>query len=215
MRHHAGRAPSSQSAHRSAAPPPRYPFSVPTPRLSEGLPITTACMVCAVRSRLAVARWLRSPAQDPQLWARGRAPAGGRPPAGRQLGVRSRLGIHRPPARCGQPRRLPGGNDAAAVSHHRHTPGEAELSGKPTVSQAGRRRSWPSAMAAPRAQPLHGHPGLIRAGAAGCGRRRSQRGRRAGRRNARATVCDVARRAVRDRLPGRRPRRSAVSHRQR
>jgi len=62
--------------------------------------------LCSQESRLAVARWLRSPAQDPQLWAW--ACTCRRPPAGRQPGVQ-RLGKHRPPARCGQPRRLPGG----------------------------------------------------------------------------------------------------------
>jgi hypothetical protein len=47
--HHACR----QRSDRSTAPPPRYPSSAPTPGRSEGWPITTACMVCAVRSRLA------------------------------------------------------------------------------------------------------------------------------------------------------------------
>jgi hypothetical protein len=75
--------------------------------------------LCSQESRLAVARWLRSPALVTQLWASGRAPAGGRRRAGNP--VYSRLGKHRPPARCGQPRRLPGGTTA-------------ELSDKPTVN---------------------------------------------------------------------------------
>jgi len=115
--HHACR----QRSDRSTAQPPRYPSSAPTPGRSEGWPITTACMVCAVRSRASrVARRLRSPGARPATvgaWAF----TCRRPPAGRQPGVRSRLGKHRPPARCGQPRRLPGGTTA-------------ELSGKPTVN---------------------------------------------------------------------------------
>jgi hypothetical protein len=60
--HHACR----QRSDRSTAQPPRYPSSAPTPGRSEGWPITTACMVCAVRSRASrVARRLRSPGARP------------------------------------------------------------------------------------------------------------------------------------------------------
>ena len=63
--------------------------------------------LCSQESRLAVARWLRSPALVTQLWARGRAPVGRHLRTGNPVSTADWENIGR--QLCGQPRRLPGG----------------------------------------------------------------------------------------------------------
>src|SRR5664280_2506103 len=124
--HHACR----QRSDRSTAQPPRYPSSAPTPGRSEGWPITTACMVCAVRSRAStVGAW---------AFTCRRPPAAGNPVSaadweniGRQLAAANPVACpeeRRPSCRASRPSARTGFR-SARFDKHRPSPPRAVAEG--------------------------------------------------------------------------------------